>query len=156
MGAALRRLLILLLSASANAFHCAIVRHAPAGKCRLDMVLLVERVCAPALGCQSGGRKRPALYPVNALRNRALAMAETQAVLLLDVDFLPSPALTTEYRSERGLGRISLHLNNRTAIVLPALATAPNAGTGPKAVSMALHAVIGETCSAAQTVPSST
>lgn len=31
-----------------------------------------------------------ALYPVNAMRNRALANARTDAVLLLDVDFWPS------------------------------------------------------------------
>ena len=30
-----------------------------------------------------------ALYPVNAMRNRALAGAETDVVLLLDVDFWP-------------------------------------------------------------------
>jgi hypothetical protein len=54
--------------------------------CSLDLELVVHDIAdrsAPGLS----------LYPVNAARNRALMLAKTAAVLLLDVDFLPSESL---------------------------------------------------------------
>eukprot|EP00887_Chlorella_sp_A99_P004369 scaffold15.g4369.t1 len=52
--------------------------------CILDLEVVVEERC----------ERQPAmLYPANAVRNRALLRAETEAVLLLDVDFCPSREL---------------------------------------------------------------
>lgn len=56
-------------------------RSPPAGLCKLDLQLVSQTVESIWLS---------ALYPVNAMRNRALANARTEAVLLLDVDFWPS------------------------------------------------------------------
>jgi hypothetical protein len=39
------------------------------------------------------------LYPVNAMRNRALLLADTDVILLLDVDFVPSASLSYSGKS---------------------------------------------------------
>lgn len=57
-----------------------------ASGCSLDLELVLHDI---------PDRNGPglSLYPVNAARNRALMLAKTDAVLLLDVDFLPSDSL---------------------------------------------------------------
>ena len=41
------------------------------------------------------------LYPVNALRNKALQLSQTEIVLLLDADFLPNRALSDMIHDQR-------------------------------------------------------
>ena len=69
-----------------------VIHHSPThpslrvpGLCKLDLQLVSQTVESIWLS---------ALYPVNAMRNRALANARTDAVLLLDVDFWPSAELS--------------------------------------------------------------
>jgi hypothetical protein len=95
------------------------------GWCALDLELSIETFETtedPALG----------LYPFNALRNRALTMAATDLVLLLDVDFLPSSDLPGSYQNNP-LAFTELHedlMNNRHALVLPAFQTIRNDSEG--------------------------
>ena len=65
--------------------------------------------------------RQPAmLYPANAARNRALLRAETEAVLLLDVDFCPSKELASIVESPEGYAGMMAMLEARKAVVLPA------------------------------------
>ena len=69
-----------------------------AGKCRLDLTAVIE---APTVACAdpplspppSGRGLGGGLYPINAVRNAALARCTTRLALLLDVDFLVPPSL---------------------------------------------------------------
>ena len=106
------------------------------------MVVLLQHIHA-----QKGKGDSPRyLYPFNALRNRALALSNTHTVLLLDVDFLPSPIVTKEYRSARGHAKLTQIMRSRGALVLPTLETAAAVGNGADAVSLVLKAVWGELC----------
>jgi hypothetical protein len=63
------------------------------------------------------------LYPVNALRNRALQLARTDVLLLLDADFIPNQAMGADV-TDPGLYEV-LHRATaaRQALVLPAFET---------------------------------
>jgi hypothetical protein len=63
-------------------------------------------------------------YPTNALRNRALMMARTKAVLLLDVDFLVSKELSDLYDSKKRFANLMDTLDQKVGVVLPAFETA--------------------------------
>lgn len=68
------------------------------------------------------GPPKPSWYPINQLRNRAMALAETDLVLICDVDFRPCQRLA---RLARASDTAALGLLNRascrlTCIVLPA------------------------------------
>lgn len=85
------------------------------GRCRLDLTLLHERR-------QRHERAHPPLVPINALRNAALAAAETPLVLLLDVDLLPSAGLHEALTTHDLGGRFLEGCCRRGEIwVLPAL-----------------------------------
>ena len=90
-------------------------------ECSLDLQLVLEkfeRWDDPNIG----------LYPFNAIRNRALMMVETEAVILLDADFLPSRQLSAMYKdNEDAYGELMQVLDTKTAFVLPAFETT-NAG----------------------------
>eukprot|EP00889_Picochlorum_renovo_P004082 jgi/Picre1/31112/NNA_006466.t1 len=65
-------------------FYHKLERDAP---CSLDLELVLEKFTDwndPNIG----------LYPFNAVRNRALKMVETESVMLLDADFMPSKTLS--------------------------------------------------------------
>lgn len=54
-------------------------RLSSAGRCQLDLELLVEERC---------NMRMASFWPVNSLRNRAVQLARSEALLLLDVDFV--------------------------------------------------------------------
>ncbi|KAK9823334.1 hypothetical protein WJX72_002012 [[Myrmecia] bisecta] len=94
-------------------FH-AKMEAAPAGGCRLDIVLLSEVIKSQDLWA----------YPYNALRNQALARAKTEVLLLLDVDFVVSLGLhkqLTEAQANAAL--LDDTCVQRNVIVLPAFET---------------------------------
>ncbi len=64
--------------------------HPGAGGCSLTLEFVVEERCTEALA---------GLWPINANRNRALMLAATPAVVLLDVDFLVGGSLSPWLRA---------------------------------------------------------
>ena len=105
---------------------------AAAGLCKLDLQLVSQSVESIWLS---------ALYPVNAMRNRALAAARTDAVLLLDVDFWPSAELSELVQKPAKYASLMAALSNGTAVVLPAYETGDAGDIG---VEVAREAVLGE------------
>lgn len=81
--------------------------------CLLDMELFVEEFATV-------NDTFIHLYPVNAMRNRAHQLAQTEAILLLDVDFIPSANFAREYQSPTGYEKIMKVLAERKAFVFPA------------------------------------
>jgi hypothetical protein len=90
------------------------------GRCRLNIELVVEEF-------NDWDDPTWSLYPTNSLRNRALMMARSDAVLLLDVDFLPSRELAEMYTGSRYQDLMDV-LDRKVAYVLPAFET-KNSGT---------------------------
>lgn len=87
-----------------------------------------------------------ALYPVNAMRNRAIANARTDVILLLDVDFWPAAELSELMRQPGKYESLLTAVNIGTAIVLPAYETGDSGEVG---VEVAREAVLGGKDSAA-------
>ncbi|KAL4420521.1 hypothetical protein ABPG75_010177 [Micractinium tetrahymenae] len=83
--------------------------------CILDVEIVTEAHCDAASA---------ALYPTNAVRNRALRLVGTEAVLLLDVDFLPSSSLLERAADARHRAALMALLQQPVALVLPAFETA--------------------------------
>lgn len=104
-----------------RAFHAAAESK---GLCKLDLQLVSQDVESVWLS---------ALYPVNAMRNRALAAARTDVVLLLDVDFWPSAELGELASSARKYASLREATAARNAIVLPAFETRDSGGVGVEA-----------------------
>lgn len=99
--------------------------------CKLDLQLVSQTVESIWLS---------ALYPVNAMRNRAIANSRTDVILLLDVDFWPSAELS-ELMSQPGKYESLLAaVNGGSAIVLPAYETGDSGDVG---VEVAREAVLG-------------
>ncbi|KAG7673128.1 hypothetical protein Ndes2526B_g05297 [Nannochloris sp. 'desiccata'] len=68
-------------------------------------------------------RRNPQQYPINSLRNRALTLANTELVLMLDVDFVASPMLGLPepgYRDPAVYNQMVEMTNKKKALVLPA------------------------------------
>jgi hypothetical protein len=68
-------------------------------------------------------RRNPQQYPINSLRNRALKLANTELVLMLDVDFVASPMLGLPepgYRDPAVYNQMVEMTNKKKALVLPA------------------------------------
>jgi glycosyltransferase-like protein LARGE len=89
------------------------------GQCALDLQLVLEkfeRWDDPNIG----------LYPFNAVRNRALMMVDTDVVILLDADFLPSQELSHMYKQHDSYSELLDVLDTKTAYVLPAFETSNN------------------------------
>lgn len=80
-------------------------------RCLLDVALYVERAMSP---------EHAGLYPINALRNRALALSQSEIVLLLDVDFLPSTTILSDFHSWAGFHQTMELLTDKKALVVPA------------------------------------
>lgn len=101
------------------------VRASPMGKGQLIMRVRCFARAPPllygALRRTARGPPQPSWYPINQLRNRAMAQAETDLVLICDIDFRPCQRLARLTRSGSTLlgllKRASCRLN---CIVLPA------------------------------------
>jgi glycosyltransferase-like protein LARGE len=95
--------------------------------CALD-VELVEQVEL------SGDSAALGMYPINAARNRALMLARSELLLLLDVDFLPATSLREAYASSETYCALAQQLvGAQAAAVLPAFGHAdhvPSAASG--------------------------
>lgn len=100
------------------------------GLCKLDLQLVSQTVESIWLS---------ALYPVNAMRNRALANARTEAVLLLDVDFWPSAELSELMQKPAKYASLMGALSQGAAVVLPAYETGDSGDIG---VEVAREAVL--------------
>ncbi|EFN52592.1 hypothetical protein CHLNCDRAFT_138618 [Chlorella variabilis] len=97
------------------------------GGCLLDLEVVVEVHC---------DAHSASLYPANAVRNRALRLAETEAVILLDADFVPSASMAARM-SDQGYSAATLGLlQQRLALVLPAFQTV---GGGEEDAELALQ-----------------
>lgn len=109
--------------------------------CALDIELVVETF-------PSWEEPTLRLYPFNAIRNRGLMLAQTEGVILLDVDFLPAASLPDTYQGKPKAfnALMSQLVENKTGLVLPAFETAKDDATGRKvaltaAVNGKAHAV---------------
>jgi len=81
------------------------------GKCVLDMLLVSEDVVS---------LRYVGLYPVNALRNRAIQLASTDIILLLDADFVPNRDLSEDLANPQMYDALHRATSAHQAIVLPA------------------------------------
>jgi Glycosyl-transferase for dystroglycan len=89
----------------------------------------------------------PQAYPINSLRNRALAAAKTELVFMLDVDFVASPNLglpSPGYRDPAAFQQLLDIAGRRTAIVLPAFEITNRRQDLTMAQNFARSLVIGE------------
>ncbi|BDA51007.1 probable LARGE xylosyl- and glucuronyltransferase 2 [Coccomyxa sp. Obi] len=94
----------------------------PMSSCELEMQLVSEQVASPFWA---------ALPPTNALRNMALELANTEVVLLADVDVLPSLDLSADLLRPRKRSQMIQKLEEGNALVLPLLdVVAPSAEEG--------------------------
>lgn len=100
------------------------------GLCKLDLQLVSQEVESVWL---SG------LYPVNSMRNRALANARTDVVLLLDVDFWPAAELSELMHRPAKYESLLEAVLSKHAIVLPAFETRESGDIG---VEIAREAVL--------------
>lgn len=93
------------------------------GQCALDLQIVVEKF-------ESWDDPNIGLYPFNAVRNRALMMVDTDVVILLDADFLPSQELSLMYKEKDSYSDLLHVLDKKTAYVLPAFQTLNNGVDG--------------------------
>lgn len=99
--------------------------------CKLDLQLVSQTVESVWLS---------ALYPVNAMRNRAIANARTDVILLLDVDFWPAAELSELMQQPGKYDSLLKAVNSGSAIVLPAFETGDSGDIG---VEVAREAFLG-------------
>jgi len=92
-------------------------------------------------------------YPINALRNRAMAMAETDLVLVLDVDFVASPMLGLPepgYRDPAVYKQMLDLTGKKKALVLPAFQITNRRQDLTMAQNFARNMVVGTSKNAMQ------
>lgn len=111
------------------AFHASL--EADTAGCILDLELVVEQF-------SSEDEPNLSLYPFNAVRNRALMLAQTDAVFLLDVDFLPSTGFVKEYEDPLAYRAMMDSLYAKSALVLPAFGTASESSEGRQLAAAAV------------------
>ncbi|DBB15299.1 hypothetical protein WJX82_003966 [Trebouxia sp. C0006] len=92
------------------------------GQCKLDMMLYVPQGPPPPT--------HPAMHPLNALRNRAIAAAQTEVLFLLDADFMVSSSLNELQHSSWMHSVVS----QGVLVVIPALEPVSNDLTSQQAV----------------------
>ncbi|DBA65541.1 TPA: hypothetical protein ACH3X2_003151 [Trebouxia sp. C0005] len=93
------------------------------GQCKLDMMLYVPQGPPPPT--------HPAMHPLNALRNRAIAAAQTEVLFLLDVDFMVSSCLNELQHS----GWVHSVVSQGVLVVIPAFEPVSNDLTSQQAVT---------------------
>ena len=99
-------------------------------RCKLDLQLVSQQVESIWLS---------ALYPVNAMRNRAIANARTDVILLLDVDFWPSVELSDLMHHLEKYEYLRSMVDAGNAIVLPAFETRDSAEIGVEVAREAVN-----------------
>lgn len=95
-----------------SSFHSNMERQG-SGSCKLHIELVGQYI--------KDEKKHP--YPINALRNRAMKLAKTELVLVLDVDFVASPLLGLPqpgYKDPKVFDQMLSIANNKKALVVPA------------------------------------
>ena len=98
--------------------------------CVLDMEVVVEECCNKDIG---------SMYPTNAVRNRALQLASTEVVLLLDVDFVVDLSLARTLEDRRRYAELVELLSRQHALVLPAFEAWDQGEWGKKVALEAVH-----------------
>lgn len=98
-------------------------------QCILDMEVVAEERCS---------NDAATLYPANAVRNRALLMAQSDVVLLLDVDFVVDLSLVRALEDDAENAELAAALEQGKALVLPAFEAWDQSDWGKK---VALDAV---------------
>ena len=98
--------------------------------CMLDLEIVSEERCDAA---------HAMVYPTNALRNRALHLASTDVVLLLDADFVVDRALADTVESPTEYAKIVDILSHQAAFVLPAFETADSGERGVEIATDLVH-----------------
>jgi hypothetical protein len=91
--------------------------------CTLDVLLAYEEYTANDPWLQ--------LYPINALRNKALQLADAENVLVVDVDTVPNADLSHELHIMSLYETLNRVLNNRQVIVLPTVTVVSNEELDP-------------------------
>ncbi|KFM28696.1 Glycosyltransferase-like protein gnt14 [Auxenochlorella protothecoides] len=84
------------------------------GSCMLDLTLVVQ---------DFDDVVEADYYTFNAARNQALRLALTEAVLLLDVDFILSASFLEELRSPNAYDSLISHLHQHRLLIIPAFET---------------------------------
>ena len=118
--------------AALAAMHAASENSINQQNCILDLEIVVEEACT--------SEKAVLNYPVNSLRNRALLLASTELVLLLDVDFIVDQDLATVTSKNLTLySELVGMLSQGAAMVLPAFETADEGEAGIQLVTTAVQ-----------------
>lgn len=100
------------------------------GSCILTLEIVAEERC---------NQTQAMIYPTNALRNRALHLAATDVVLLLDADFVVDRALAATIESASEYAKLVDILSHQAAFVLPAFETADQGDRGTAIATYVVH-----------------
>jgi hypothetical protein len=98
--------------------------------CVLDLEVVAEECCNQDIG---------SMYPTNAVRNRALQLASTEVVLLLDADFVVDLSLAKTLEDKDKYKEMVDLLSNHRALVLPAFEAWDQGEWGKKVALEAVH-----------------
>lgn len=98
--------------------------------CVLDLEVVAEECCNQDIG---------SMYPTNAVRNRALQLASTEVVLLLDADFVVDLSLAKTLEDRGKYKEMVDLLSNHRALVLPAFEAWDQGEWGKKVALEAVH-----------------
>jgi glycosyltransferase-like protein LARGE len=98
--------------------------------CVLDLEVVAEECCNQDIA---------SMYPTNAVRNRALQLASTEVVLLLDADFVVDLSLAKTLEDKGKYKEMVDLLSNHRALVLPAFEAWDQGDWGMKVALEAVH-----------------
>lgn len=98
--------------------------------CVLDLEVVAEECCNKDIG---------SMYPTNAVRNRALHLASTEVVLLLDADFIVDLSLARTLEDPQKYEELVKLLSEKNAMLLPAFEAWDQGEWGKKVALEAVH-----------------
>jgi len=98
--------------------------------CVLDLEVVAEECCNQDIA---------SMYPTNAVRNRALQVASTEVVLLLDADFVVDLSLAKTLENKGKYKELVDLLSDHRALVLPAFEAWDQGEWGSKVALEAVH-----------------